>query len=230
MRRPKSPPSPAFGRAPHGLAFSKADLLSSPFVSDEMKANLESLSAAKAAPTPTQADRKGYVHKPLVNQDEQVHSALSALKTAFNNVCRIKRLSTAQRKNLLTEFFAVALDGVADDANAPPELPKSAPLLWARRDKDRKLNPAAFTREIYGKWIGNGLKRGDLRELDRQLYQVLATWITRHPEDDIPELSRQSDIVDNLLAELSLFYEPDTLRRLGLSLQSRHQRAIENNK
>lgn len=228
--RVKSPILPTLGlEKPRDLAGLKAATYTP--VSKQIAAEIDKMVAAKEVVEPKGAYRGNSIARtPSPNDDSQIGPALGALKTAFNNVCRVKQLDPVQRKTLLTQFFAEALEGVAEDPKRAQELPATAPLLWANRDPDRKLNPAAFTREVYGAWLGKGLTRGGLRDLDRQLYQVLATWITRHPEDDIPELTRQSTIVDGLLAELSLLYEPDTLRRLGLALQSRNQRAIENNK
>lgn len=159
--------------------------------------------------------------------DPEIDSALQALTTAFNNVCRMKRLKPAAQRTLLTRFFAVALEGVENDPtrkDQPIPLPEKAPALWAERDKNIKTNPAAFLRSMYEPWIGKGLKRGTIRDLDPALYQAFAVWITRHPEDDIPELSRQHEEIDAILAELGLLYDPDQLRRLGLALQSRLQR------
>jgi hypothetical protein len=164
-------------------------------------------------------------------EDSSVSSALVSLSLAFNNVCRVKKLDDAQRKLLLTRFFAIALDQSSLESptdGSPVELPDKAPSLWADRDRSRKQNPAQFIRAVYKTWFGKGLQRGHIRDLDRGLYQAFATWISRHPEDDIPELSRQSEVIDALLAELSLLYDPDMLRKLGLALQARQTRGIDN--
>lgn len=161
------------------------------------------------------------------SSEDRVNAALMDLTTAFNNVCRLKQLSSDDRKALLSRFFAAALDGPQAQQGARSvvaDLPFQAPELWLERDRNIKTNPAAFVRRVYGAWIGKGMKRGDLRELDKPLYQALANWVARHPEDDLPELSRQSEDVDRAIAELSLLYDPDLLRRLGLALQSRKTR------
>lgn len=66
--------------------------------------------------------------------------------------------------------------------------PKYAPELWAER-KGRKENPPAFVRRVYARWLGRGISRGDLRTIDPPLYQALAVWIHRHPDETMPELT-----------------------------------------
>lgn len=58
--------------------------------------------------------------------------------------------------------------------------------LWADRKTGRAENPAAFIRRVYVKEIANGsLTKPDLLKADKRLYQAYATWISRHPEDDV---------------------------------------------
>lgn len=107
-------------------------------------------------------------------------------------------------------------------------LPKKAPVLWEDRTKKQetsKLNPARFTRNVYEVWLGQGLTRKYLRELDPNLYRALSVWETRHPEDRITELPTVSDLVDQTVDRLSAELTPDELRKLASTLQSRHQRA-----
>jgi hypothetical protein len=69
-----------------------------------------------------------------------------------------------------------------------PELPKTAPERWSERE-GRKENPVVFIRRVYDRWLGRNLRRSHLLELDPSLYQALAMWMRRHPEDTLPELS-----------------------------------------
>ncbi len=102
----------------------------------------------------------------------------------------------------------------------------SRPLkLWADRDKAEKQNPAQFTRQVYADWIGNGLTRKQLRELDPQLYHALSVWEHRHPEDTITELPTLGQIIDQRIASLSDEFTPEELRKLGSTLQTRHRRS-----
>jgi hypothetical protein len=104
-------------------------------------------------------------------------------------------------------------------------LPRKAPQLWSRRDRSLKLNPISFTRMTYGPWLGKGLTRSHLRELDKALYHALANWISRHPGDAIPELPSQSEQLDSKIARLAEEFTTDELRRLGLALQARLKRS-----
>jgi hypothetical protein len=106
-----------------------------------------------------------------------------------------------------------------------PVLPTKAPLLWSKRDRALKLSPVAFTRMTYGPWLGKGFTRGHLRELDKGLYHALANWISRHPDDAMPELPSQSEQLDQKVARLAEEFTPDELRRLGLALQARLKRS-----
>lgn len=105
-----------------------------------------------------------------------------------------------------------------------PRLPDAAPEEWDKRDPGRE-NPAQFVRRVYAKWIGNGLTRPLVRQLDMPLYRALAAWISRHPEDDFGDLPSLSEAIDQKVARLSAEFTPDELRRLGLALQNRARRA-----
>ena len=110
-------------------------------------------------------------------------------------------------------------------ADTSPPLPGKAPLLWSRRDRSLRLTPVAFARMTYGPWLGKGLTRSHLRELDKALYHALANWISRHPEDAMPELPSQSEQLDQKIARLAEEFTTDELRRLGLALQARLKRS-----
>ena len=160
------------------------------------------------------------------DRNAALDNAVIALAKAFNNVAKIKQLPERDHSDFLMRFVSVMLENLRKGPmpGGSGELPAHAPETWADRDRQIKTNPAQFIRRVYALWLGNGLKRGHLRELDPQLYQAFANWVFRHPEDDIPELSRHYEEVDAILAELSVLYEPDQLRRLGMALHSRQKR------
>lgn len=167
-------------------------------------------------------------HEP--ERSAAIDEAVTALATAFNNVAKIKQLHGVEQDDFLMRFVAMMLEKLRNGTlpAGAGELPAKAPEIWAGRDRSVKTNPAQFIRRVYGLWLGRGLKRGHLRELDPQLYQAFANWVFRHPEDDIPELARKYEEVDGILAELSLLYDPDQLRRLGMALHSRLKRGSGN--
>ncbi len=63
-------------------------------------------------------------------------------------------------------------------------LPPEAPVLWENRKP--KQNLFDFIRESYGPWIGKGLRRSHLSQLDRRLYNTLSVRLKRDP-DCLPE-------------------------------------------
>lgn len=69
-----------------------------------------------------------------------------------------------------------------------PELPDTAPELWAGR-KGNDESPPEFIRRVYAHWLGRGLQRSHLHTLDRPLYTALAVWLHRHPDTGFPELN-----------------------------------------
>jgi hypothetical protein len=52
------------------------------------------------------------------------------------------------------------------------DIPKSAPELYKER-VDRKERPDAFIRRVYAEWLGRGLLRPHIKDLDKPLYQAL---------------------------------------------------------
>jgi hypothetical protein len=107
-------------------------------------------------------------------------------------------------------------------SNARPE---TAPEHWDERDRNVSENPVQFTRRIYGRWLGKGLTRRDLRNLDPHLYRALSVWMHRHPEDDMPELPPLSAVLDDLIERLSSELSLDELRKLGYAIDTRLRRA-----
>lgn len=106
----------------------------------------------------------------------------------------------------------------------PPELPDKAPVLWADRNTKEKINPSKFTRDVYGQWIGKGLTRKHLRDLDEPLYRALSVWEHRHPTDTIQELPTLAQVIDQKIKRLSAEFTPEELRKLGTTLQTRLRR------
>lgn len=155
----------------------------------------------------------------------RLQAARGLIADAFDTAARTHGLSEAERASLAADL-ASEFAGVAGiGSKSVPPLPDKAPCLWARRNRDLGLNPVGFTMMFYGPWLGQGLTRSKLRELDKALYHALANWISRHPDDALPELPSQSELLDQKLARLADEFSPDELRRLGLALQARLQRS-----
>jgi hypothetical protein len=102
--------------------------------------------------------------------------------------------------------------------------PTKPPRLWSERDVDEPTNPVEFIRKHYKRWVGFGLTRKDLRDLDPQLYHALSVWEHRHPDDRMVELPTLSEVIDQKVAALRAEFSEDELRKLGTTLQTRLRR------
>lgn len=112
---------------------------------------------------------------------EEAAQAVTAIEDKYD-------LTQDQRKTLRSMLTTEVARRATEPELETVRLPDSAPELWANR-KGRKENPVAFIRRVYAPWLNRGLKRGDLRSLDQQLYQALAVWMHRHPELKFAELN-----------------------------------------
>lgn len=146
---------------------------------------------------------------------------LSDAKAAFERAADADGLDTQQRMAALHELLQVY---EARTASTLP-LPSKAPQLWVDRDPALKENPAAFTRRVYGPWIGTGFTRPQLRALDDALYHALSVWEHRHPEDTVKDLPTLAEVIDSKIARLADEFSPDELRKLGATLQTRLRRS-----
>lgn len=111
-------------------------------------------------------------------------------------------VAPAEKKRLLLAFCKSADGPAIEEAFAllegkallkTPEpgddgLPLTAPALWEERTTGRKVSPADFIRTHYAPWIGNGLTRAHIGQLDRPLYMAYARQVSRTPASTITEL------------------------------------------
>lgn len=160
------------------------------------------------------------IHRKLFPGDPERARALGRLYEAVNVwlTANVFAAPNADRYQLIRALQKLL--GGQLRARRPP---RKAPALWAKR-KDTTLSPAVFTRQTYGDWIGAGLTRRHLKELDPQLYQALSVWEHRHPEDRIDELPTQSEAIDQIIDVLGAEFSEDELRRIGTTLQTRLRR------
>lgn len=130
------------------------------------------------------------------------------------------------RLGLTEAEFEAALRGWLDQPSTKSvAIPEQGPELWSDRSRsaDRET-PPEFVRRVYAPWIGRGLTRAHIRQLDLPLYRALSAWMSRHPEDELAGLPSLSESIDQKVARLSAEFTPDELRRLGLALQNRARR------
>ena len=140
--------------------------------------------------------------------------------------------SLGERSGLEAPELARLLRKVSDQlapatapARAAPPLPEQPPETWAARDLNRRETPPQFITRAYAQWLGRGLSRKDLKNLDPDLYRALSVWLTRHPEDDIAKaLPRKSDKLDDLIDKLAAEHSLEDLRKLGYAIDARLKR------
>lgn len=136
--------------------------------------------------------------------------ALDEAAQAVGDVESKYELTPQQRDTLRSQLVKeMARRAIAADLEKV-RMPDAAPELWIDR-KGRKENPVAFIRRVYAPWLKRGLKRGDLRALDQQLYQALAVWMHRHPDLEFAEL----DIAPSVPAGTSQTRQPGLAEAWG---------------
>ena len=109
----------------------------------------------------------------------------------------------------------------------PVSLPERAPVLWTDRKTrfgEARVTPVQFIEAIYGPWLGKGLTRKRLHDLDTPLYHALSVWEKRHPNDRMTLLPTFREVINQQIEMLADKLSPDDLRKLGSALQSRRQR------
>ncbi len=73
-------------------------------------------------------------------------------------------------------------------------LPAKAPALWRERTTGQKVSPTDFIHKYYGEWIGKGLTRAHIGQLDKTLYNAYAKSIKTHPELSIKDLPSEERV------------------------------------
>lgn len=98
--------------------------------------------------------------------------------------------------------------------------------------------PPAFVQRVYGEWLGQGLTRAHIRQLDPTLYQAIVNW-TRKPENewpadvDLPTLKEQNtrwiDRVDRdgIMSAVDGLSGQEAVREARRLANLRHRRSKE---
>jgi len=80
-------------------------------------------------------------------------------------------------------------------------IPSEAPKQWSIIDESGEVgrktgeNPAEFVLRVYEPWLGKGMTRSHLHDLDPKLYRAFKTWVGRHgePDFDLPTKKKLND-------------------------------------
>lgn len=89
------------------------------------------------------------------------------------------------------------------EASEHRALPVKPPELYQRR-ADRRELPHEFIERAYADWLGKGLARHHILQLDRALYMALANW---HKKNELPEnfdLPTKKELNDRELEKMGL--------------------------
>ena len=91
-------------------------------------------------------------------------------------------------------------------------LPKKAPKLWLER-KNKDESPVDFIRRVYAPWLGKGLGKPHIRQLDMSLYEALRKWPQNNERPTDLYLPTKSEIIDKRVADaggaIRLIYSPE---------------------
>lgn len=111
-----------------------------------------------------------------------------------------------------------------------PELPSVALELYRNR-KNPKEKPAEFIKRVYGSWLGKGLTRSHLNQLDSALYVAEKNRAFYHGRTHNIDLPTKAEQIDRDFEKLSGFDDPVSrqaledeiiaLRRIHHLLESR---------
>lgn len=159
--------------------------------------------------------------------------AITRLEAVVADIEADKRLKPSERTDVLIQLMRHLPPSLSPNPGrrSPPELPDKAPISWRSYKNAVQAgyapinhNPVEFTRRIYADWLGEGLTRKHLNEIDPDLYKALAVWEHRHPDQRIHELPTATQVIDEKIALLSAEMTEEELRKLGSAIQSRHRR------
>lgn len=119
------------------------------------------------------------------------HIAKNVLRTAGTSGAWVERIEEERTASL----------------QAPPPLPEKAPALWAT-DKQKGDTPVTFIQRHYAPWLGKGLSRPDIRQLDPQLYMALANWLRGNPLPEGFDLPTKKQVTDSIAEKAGLTVRP----------------------
>ena len=105
--------------------------------------------------------------------------------------------------------------------------PTEAPELWRDRKKENKEPIVDFINRVYEPWLGKGLNRADILQVDPPLHRALTNHIQRNGEPtrealNLPTKAQQSKEILQMIQEGDIDsseINPKLKKRLGASLK-----------
>jgi hypothetical protein len=128
----------------------------------------------------------------------------------LSETAKIQLIDKIIEKTALAQTFDKAATEERPDV---PDFPTVAPALWAERTSGREVTPIDFIKKHYGAWVDNEippefrLPRNLLGKLDSKLSSAYATWIGRHPKENLELPKAQADVGAELEALSIKTYE-----------------------
>lgn len=158
------------------------------------------------------------------SKSSKPNDPLEAAKTfliELSSTHNLKPDAVVDMLKALTQYFALqAVTQTASDAS----LPSVAPELWASRSKEDRRNPRDFAEQVYADWIGKGLTRKKLNQLDSDLYRALTVWEARNPEARLSTIPTIAELVDHQVEQLVRLFNEEEMRKLTSLLQAHRRR------
>jgi hypothetical protein len=118
-----------------------------------------------------------------------------------------------------------SLETHQDKPNQQPVLPAQAPAKWRERSK-KSETPLEFIAREYGQWLGKGLTRAHLRQLDMSLYDALKHWLRSNTSPPGFDLPTKYEMVDRQVSQqerLPVIHTPEQRERLRLNQAARRR-------
>lgn len=144
--------------------------------------------------------RQGTLMRERLPKSEKV---VSRIVTLLDEVAELMRRDPGVDRRAL-EYLGQLQTRIRLVASSNAELgnlPTKPPARWLDR-QDRQESPIDFIRREYSPWLGRGLSRPHIRNLDKSLYAALCNWISEHGKmpDDL-DLPTRREINDRRLEE-----------------------------
>jgi len=81
--------------------------------------------------------------------------------------------------------------------------PKEAPEIYRNR-VNRKETAPKFTARVYNHWLGKGMARNHLLQLDPSLYEAIRNWVKKKPLPDWLDLPMLKELNNRQLEEMEI--------------------------
>lgn len=123
----------------------------------------------------------------LADEELRRHNLKLIVQSLIQEAFEIACSNEEERQNFIDGIYHAMTGKVVPNSPERIEPPTIAPEFYKER-VDRKENPVAFIRRVYGPWLGRGITRPQLKHLDVALYQGLYRFLRDNEEPTDIEL------------------------------------------